>query len=59
MAGFAGADTTLARLGRHRASSGSCLYIKRLADVDLDVLEELIRASVDHLRKAYPDEPTA
>lgn len=30
----------LASLGKHR-KTGSCLYIKRLADVDAGVLEEL------------------
>lgn len=55
MAGFEGAEKTLARLGRHRMSSGSCLYLKRLADVDLEILEELVRASVEKLRRAYPE----
>ncbi len=35
-------DEALARLGKHKRSKGMCLYIKRLADVDLGVLEELI-----------------
>lgn len=34
----------LARLGKHRTGRG-CLYVTRLDDVDLDVLEELVRAS--------------
>ena len=55
MAGFEGADALLARLGKHRSSSGSCLYIKRLADVDLEVLEEIVRASVERLRERYPE----
>lgn len=38
-------DDLLARLGKHKRSQGSCLYIKRLADVDLGVLEELIERS--------------
>ena len=54
MAGFQGAEALLARLGRHKASSGSCLYIRRLADVDLAVLEELVRGSVEHLLATYP-----
>jgi len=54
MAGFKGAEQILARLGPHRASAGSCLYLKRLADVDLAALEELVRASVARLRRAYP-----
>jgi len=54
MAGFRGQEKLLAKLGRHRASSGGCLYLKRLADVDLGVLEELVRSSVERLREAYP-----
>jgi hypothetical protein len=46
-------DEILGRLGKHRRGK-SCLYIKRLADVDLGVLEELVAASVDHMRKRYP-----
>jgi Domain of unknown function (DU1801) len=38
------ADALLARLGKHKTSV-SCLYINKLADVDLDVLEELARLS--------------
>ena len=34
----------LGRLGKHRAGKG-CLYVKRVADIDLDVLEELARES--------------
>ena len=37
----------LQRLGRHTTGAG-CLYIKKLADVDLVVLEELIRAAWAH-----------
>jgi hypothetical protein len=55
MAGFKGAEKVLTRLGKHRTSSGGCLYIKKLADIDLEVLEELVRDSVDRLRRAYPE----
>lgn len=44
----------LARLGKHRTGK-SCLYIKRLPDVNLDVLEALIRKSLGALRDRYPD----
>jgi hypothetical protein len=57
MAGFKGADEALARLGAHRTSSGCCLYVKRLSDVDLEVLEELVATSVDRVRHAHPDQP--
>ena len=42
--GFERRGELLARLGPH-TTSVSCLYVKRLADVDIDVLEELVRAS--------------
>jgi hypothetical protein len=43
--GFAGYTELLARLGRHRIGK-VCLYIKRLADVDLAVLRQIIVHSV-------------
>lgn len=53
MPGFADYDGLLARLGKHTTGK-SCLYLKRLADVDLDVLEVLIRASVAAMRERRP-----
>ena len=44
LAGFAEQQALLKKLGKHK-TGGSCLYIKRLADVDLKVLERLIQAS--------------
>jgi hypothetical protein len=38
-------EPLLKRLGKHKVS-GSCLHIKRLSDVDLGVLEDLIAAAV-------------
>ena len=43
----------LGRLGKHRTGK-SCLYIKRLADVDLAVLEELVRRSIAAMDARYP-----
>lgn len=48
----------LARLGKYKMGK-ACLYVKRLADVDLGVLTELIAASVAALKQRYPkDQPT-
>ncbi len=44
---FPGRDALLAQLGKHTTGKG-CLYVKKLADVDLDVLEHLIAASWTH-----------
>ena len=38
----------LAKLGKHTRGKG-CIHIKKLADIDLEVLTELICASVEHL----------
>ena len=43
----------LARLGKHKTGKG-CLYIKKLADVDQTVLEELARRALAHMDAAYP-----
>ncbi len=40
----------LARLGKHKLGK-SCLYLGSLADVDGDVLEELVRLSVKTMRQ--------
>lgn len=41
-----GLEELLAKLGKHKTGKG-CIYIKRLADVDLGVLEDLITASYE------------
>ena len=50
MSGFGGKDRLLDQLGKHKIGKG-CLYIKRLEDVQLDTLKELIRNSVEETRK--------
>jgi Domain of unknown function (DU1801) len=44
MDGFDGYQELLARLGKH-STGKACLYVKRLADVDPDVLRELVASS--------------
>ncbi len=48
MAGFARYEDLMERLGKHK-NGKSCLYLKRLSDVDEAVLKELIALSVDYL----------
>ena len=45
-------DALLAKLGKHKMGKG-CLYVKRMADVDVSVLEELVRASVAEISRRY------
>lgn len=53
MPGFAGQAEMLARLGKH-STGASCLYIRKLADVDLGVLREIVAAGVAEMRSRYP-----
>lgn len=50
MIGFDGLQDLLKKLGKHKTSV-SCLYINKLADVNLKVLEELIRKSYIESKK--------
>lgn len=43
----------LGRLGKHRMGK-ACLYFKRLADLDAEILEALIAGSVAEVRRRYP-----
>ena len=49
MSGFDEYDELMSKLGKHRKGA-SCLYINKLADVDMGVLRELVTQSVDHMR---------
>jgi hypothetical protein len=51
MPGFERYGALLQQLGKHKTGK-SCLYIKRLDDVDLATLRELVRASVAHMTAA-------
>ena len=49
MSGFDEYEELLGRLGKHKTGA-SCLYINKLADVDMAVLKELVTRSVEHMR---------
>lgn len=55
MPGFEHYEDLLARLGKHKTGK-SCLYINKLADVDLTVLQELITQSVEHMKRTNANE---
>ena len=50
MAGFARYDELMAKLGKYKTGQ-SCLYIRKLGDVDMKVLAELVKLSVAHMKK--------
>ncbi|MEO1703915.1 MAG: DUF1801 domain-containing protein [Pseudomonadota bacterium] len=57
MPGYADFHGVLDRLGKHKHGK-SCLYVNKLADVDMDVLEELVRAGLKDLATKYPVTPS-
>ncbi len=52
MAGF-GQGEIMSRLGKFKTGK-SCLYVKRLDDINLDVLEELVHFSIKRINEIYP-----
>lgn len=49
MQGFDNYEDHLSQLGKHKTGK-SCLYVKKLEDLDLDVLRKLISESVEYMR---------
>ena len=54
LAGAPGQQALLKKLGKHKAGK-ACLYVKKLRDVDLKVLNELIELSYNYGKKIFPD----
>ena len=54
---FATGDTNrealLDRFGKH-TSGKACVYINKVADIDVEVLKELINQSIEFLKETYP-----
>lgn len=54
MSGFDEYDHLLGKLGKYKTGK-SCLYIKKIDDIDQDVLRELVKKSVEHMEETNPD----
>ena len=52
MPGYRDLSSILVRLGKHKTGK-SCLYINKLADIDLNVLEEIILNGLAYMHKTY------
>ncbi|MBO6517789.1 MAG: DUF1801 domain-containing protein [Bacteroidia bacterium] len=52
MAGF-GNESIMKRLGKYKTGK-SCLYVKKLEDIDEAVLTELVEFSIEKINKRYP-----
>ena len=52
VASFSGHEELLAKLGKHKRGKG-CLYVRKLSDVDLNILEQLVAGSVAERKHRY------
>ena len=48
-------EKLFAALGKHRRGK-ACLYLKRLSDIQVPVLEQLVARSFSETRRRYPEE---
>lgn len=52
MSGFKCQEELLQKLGKHRTGK-ACLYVKKLDDIDMDVLREMVEESVKYVDEKY------
>jgi len=52
VASFPGREKLLAKLGKHKMAKG-CLYVRKLSDVDPEVLEQIIVRSVAERKRHH------
>jgi hypothetical protein len=48
------ADALFAKLGKHKTSK-ACVYVNKLADIDLDILEKIVALSWASMNEIYPE----
>ena len=53
MSGVSNYKDLLSNLGKYKISSGSCIYVNKIEDINLDVLKEIISTSVSDMKKTY------
>ena len=46
-------EELLSQLGKHK-SSKSCVYAKKLDDIDIAILEKMVKKSIKYVTKLYP-----
>jgi hypothetical protein len=49
---FKNKEELLSKFGKHKTGKG-CIYIKKITDIDVEVLKTMITASVDYVIKKY------
>ena len=53
MSGVNNYKDLLNKLGKYKISSGSCIYINKIEDIDLDILKQIILASIADMKRIY------
>ncbi|MFN0151827.1 MAG: DUF1801 domain-containing protein [bacterium] len=53
LTGFPNYDALMSKLGKHKMGK-CCLYIRNLSDIDMAVLEKIVKGSVAHVARVYP-----
>ena len=53
MSGVNNYKDLLDKLGKHKVSSGSCIYINKIEDIDLNILKKIISSSVADMKRMY------
>ncbi|MEO6728387.1 MAG: DUF1801 domain-containing protein [Candidatus Dojkabacteria bacterium] len=56
MDGTARYTDLLAKLGKH-TTTGYCIYIKRLSDIDMSILDQILKQSYDYIKTLSKDGP--
>lgn len=54
-ANFEDREMLLKQLGKYKADKG-CVHIKRLADIDMGILQKMISNHLKHIQKLYPNQ---
>lgn len=54
VADFPGKETLLKQLGKHKGGIGQCLYVNKLDDIQLPVLEKILKGGLAELKKQWP-----
>jgi hypothetical protein len=57
MPGYQDHGAILNRLGKHKTGA-ACVYVNKLADIDMAALQDLIRAGLVDLARTFPLTPT-
>ncbi len=53
MSGVNNYKELLSKLGKYKISSGSCIYVNKIEDINLDILKKIISASVSDMKKIH------